>query len=109
MDGHAHMPACAYANVQYFQVAYWASCYSPADGRIYLSPRCATRAVSFDPVTKTWEAFGDTFPETSICATEAFAGPSVSTFDNRSRAWRLPGGVFFEVLEPEVIMWRAPG
>ena len=64
------------------QCAYQGGIYNYADGRIYLSPRNASQAARFDPVTQTWETFGDKFPVTNFLHNDKWGYPAVSNFDN---------------------------
>ena len=64
------------------QLAYYGHYHCPADGRIYVVPRCATQAAFFDTATKTWETFGDTFPKSQFMENDKWMIPAVSSIDN---------------------------
>ena len=73
---------CLLCIYQHLQGAYWGGAYNSADGRIYLCPRCASRAARFEPVTKTWETFGDIFPETQFLGNDKWTTFGISNVDN---------------------------
>ena len=58
--------------------AYMDGAVGPTDGLVYMIPFQAKRAVRFDPVSRVWEAFGDTFAKDQAKWVRA----AVSNFDN---------------------------
>ena len=60
-------------------VAYAGGAVGPMDGLVYLIPCRAERAVRFDPVSRAWESFGDTFAKDQH---PKWVYAAVSNFDN---------------------------
>ena len=81
------------------QADYYGGVWNPVDGRIYLAPRNVTRAARFDPATKKWEAFGDTFAKTEFCTNDKWHLPALSSIDNCMYAVPMLGGVANRVLK----------
>ena len=100
------MPACftwvLYARMQNCLQCCWdGGYYNPADGRIYMALRCGTRAASFDTVTKTWESFGETFPQTEALTGDKWAISSVSSIDNCMYQFPWHLSKFYRILKTD--------
>ena len=67
---------------KYSQQAYGGGVVSPIDDRIYQPPTNGTQAIRFDPVTKTFEEFGDTFRETRCLSSDKWYELTLSSIDN---------------------------
>ena len=61
---------------------YFGSVINPMDGRIYLAPRNAPQCSRFDPVTKSWDSFGNIFPVTKMLVSGKYILPVLSSVDN---------------------------
>ena len=79
------MYVCMYVCMQHClqaTFAFYGAHYNLADDRIYFALRNAPRAACFDPATKTWESFGDTFPETQMLENDKWDAAAFSSIDN---------------------------
>ena len=62
--------------------SYFEGAISSTDGRIYMAPSTAKQAARFDPVTGTWELFGDKFQQTRVMQDEKTRTLHLSSIDN---------------------------
>ena len=85
--------------------AYFGGTYNPEDGRICVLPTNASQVARFDPATKTWDTFGDKFPQTTPFGTHDkwWVEPALSSFDKCMYA--LPGsfGVVHRILKVDSV------